>query len=259
MACAITASDDRLAGLLAQRYNGFLSSAGASHFSIEVEVIPSREDSGSPLEIQAGPVSRHLDNHTLRLTGEGFRAEFDFKKGKGLIRQPLNLTSLDLLLKTLYSYYLVQEEAFFVHACALVRKGNGYLFFGPAGSGKSTLARLAGEGVLADELVIVRRDGSPDGLSYSVYGTPFWGGINKKAPLTGLFALHPDRSTFLSPLTPVEALRRLLHCLGCCYLSQKDQARLFGLAGLVVQQVPCYELHFSLEAMPWRYLDAHPL
>ncbi|MEW6323781.1 MAG: hypothetical protein AB1515_00180 [Nitrospirota bacterium] len=192
----------------------------------------------------------------MRLSGGGFFAAFDWTSRRGTVASPLNLTPIDLLLKVIYMQLLLRERACFIHGCAVEREGRGYLFFGPSGSGKSTLARTAGGAVLADELVIVKR-GVERRPSYSLYGTPFWGGLNRRAPLTGLFALrfHPDASS-LAPLSRVQALRRLLPCLGGFGAPRSDDARLFEWASILVRDQRCHEICRSVRSEPWDWFYA---
>ena len=260
LACAITSSDGELGGLVEQRYQGF-SSTQVPHIHIEAECVASSKKNGSPLEILSGPVNTYLQGQCLQIMGEGFTANFDFGSGRGHIRQPLNLTPLDVLLKAVYGYYLFQEEAFFVHACAVVRDGSGSIFFGPSGSGKSTIARIAEDAVLADELVIVSKDQQPNSggsSSYSVHGTPFWGGVNSRAPLSKLFALdfNPQESS-LKAMAPVQTLRKLLSCIGYFTPSPQQQTQLFNLAVSLVAGLSCHELTFSPQPQFWSWLDAH--
>ncbi len=260
LACAITTNDVELWHVMEQRYQGF-SSTKAPKFHIEVECVDSSLSGDSPLEILSGPVTSHLNGQCLQIMGEGFSAGFNFASGRGHICQPLNLTPLDLFLKAIYGYWLFQEEAFFVHACAIERDGKAAVFFGPSGSGKSTIARMAEDTVLADELVIVRKDqlmnsdGSP---TFSVHGTPFWGGVNSRVPLSKLFALHFSREeATLNAMPPVSALRKLLSCIGYFSPSPQQQTHLFDLAVSLVQGLSCHELTFSPQPQFWSWLDAH--
>lgn len=260
IACAIECSDDQLGQLVEERYHGFFSTQ-VPQFHIEAECVASSHQVGSPLEIQSGPVTTILEGQSLQILGEGFMADFDFLSGKGHIRQPLNLTPLDVLLKAIYGYCLLREDAFFVHASAIVRNGEGSLFFGPSGSGKSTIARIAEDQVLADELVIVRKDQKEKSCSsstYSVHGTPFWGGVNSKAPLAKLFSLRFNRQeSSLKAMAHVQTLRKLLSCLGYFTPSPEQQTRLFDLAVSLVQGLSCHELTFSPQPQFWSWLDAH--
>jgi hypothetical protein len=207
----------------------------------------------APLEIDGGPVQLQRRGGQLQLSGDHFSATVDWASKRAEIRLPLNLTPLDLLLKIIYARLLLREQACFVHGCAVEREGRGYLFFGQSGSGKSTLARSAGATVLADELVIVKREQS----SYSIHGTPFWGGLNRRAPLTGLFALrfHPETAS-LTPLPPAGTLRRLLPCLGGFGATGGDETRLFDWAAALVTHHACHDLCRSPRSGPWEWLHA---
>jgi hypothetical protein len=259
VACAITSGDSRLSRLVEQRYQGF-SSTHLPQFYIEAECVASPQHGESPLEILNGPVRTRLEGQFLEIKGEGFKAHFDFLSGRGHIRQPLNLTPLDLLLKAVYGYRLFQKDAFFVHSCAVVREGGASLFFGPSGSGKSTIARMAQGQVLADELVIVSKDQkgkSRDRSAYSVYGTPFWGGVNFRVPLSKLFALNFNRQeSSLKAMDPVQTLRKLLCCIGYFTPSPQQQRQLLKLAVSLVQGLPCHELTFSPQPQFWSWFDA---
>jgi len=260
IACAITSSHRELGDLVNQRYHGF-SSKKHPQFHIEVECLASPQGCESPLEILSGPVTPCFQGDCLHIHGEGFTADFDFLSGRGYIRQPLNLTPLDLLLKAVYGYSLFQKESFFVHSCAIARQGEGSLFFGPSGSGKSTIARMAQDIVLADELVIVSKEQQTMGSghsTYSVQGTPFWGGVNFRVPLTKLFALNFNRQeSSVNAIAPVQALRKLLSCIGYFTPSPRQQTDLFHLATSLVQGLPCQLLTFSPRPQFWSWLDAH--
>ena len=259
MACSIKSHDRDLSHIIEQRYQGF-SSKKIPQLHIDVECIASSDQADSPLEILSGPVTTHLQGQSLQISGDGFTANFDFVSGRGHIRQSLNLTPLDVFLKAILGYCLFQKEAFFVHGCGIARQGEGSLFFGPSGSGKSTIATMAEDMVLADELVIVSKDhhsnrGKPS--TYSVHGTPFWGGVNFQVPLSKLFALNFDREeSSLKAMAPTQALRKLLTCIGYFAPSPKQQTDLFHLAVSLVQGLPCHQLTFSPQSQFWSWLDA---
>jgi len=112
-----------------------------------------------------------------------------------------------------------------LHGVAAELEGEGIVGVGPSGAGKSTLARLlhaAGATVLSDERPIVRQwppPGSaphPDAAgSFRVYGSPWPSSAgfacNACAPLRRLYFLEHGPEERLTPLTPAEAFRRLIH------------------------------------------------
>jgi len=243
-----------LTALLSQRYAGFFSDL-PPRFTLTAVIDPTSTQ-GKPLEVTANPITIKRRDHRYHLFGDQCSADFDLTSRTGVITLPLNLTSLDLLLKVLYAHYLLEEDAFFVHACAVGRPEGGDLFFGPSGSGKSTLAELAaktGAAVLADELVIVRRRGD----TFSIHGTPFWGGRNTEAYVAGLYALCADhRLDAITPMTPARTFRRLLSCVGNYSTSLDFQSRLFALAGSMARKTVCQELRFSTFASVKGWLGA---
>jgi hypothetical protein len=254
IACAVAARGRVLTELLTQRYQGFLSEQ-PPRFTLSVAVDPAAGD-GDPLEIRPASVTIEQNNRLIVLAGKQCTAEYDLESRSGTMTLPLNLTAFDLLLKVLYARYLLDEDAFFVHACAVGLDREGYLFFGPSGSGKSTMAALAhsaGVEVLADELVIVRQADK----SCTVHGTPFWGGRNAWAGVRSLFALCPNhQADAVTAMTPIQTLRRLLPCTGDFSQEPDHQARLFALAGSLVRSTACQELRFSTTASMKGWLNA---
>ncbi|HUJ78819.1 MAG TPA: hypothetical protein VLY45_00735 [Nitrospiria bacterium] len=251
--CAILSGDQAITEPLTRRYQGFFST-DPPDFTLTTMIMDGAARQDGVLEIQSGAVAVGRSARRLTLTGSGFWAECDLDLRTGTIVQPLNLSPLDVLLKAIYSHYLSYEDACFVHGCAIQRQGRGFLFFGPSGSGKSTMAKIAGEGVLADELVILRRRER----SYELHGTPFWGGSNSTAPLTGLFALSLDRRAETDTLlTPAQTVRRLLPCMGNFIEDAACQARLLALASSVAQTMPCRQVQFSTTASMESWAHAH--
>jgi hypothetical protein len=254
-ACAVVTGDHVLTELLSQRYDGFFSDR-TPHFTLTAVIDPTATQ-GEPLEVMPIPITIEQHDRRYRMSGDPCSADFDLTSRTGVITLPLNLTSLDLLLKVLYAHYLLAENAFFVHACAVVgRPEGGDLFFGPSGSGKSTLAGLAaqtGAAVLADELVIVRRRDD----AFTIHGTPFWSGRNAETGVTGLYALSADhRMDAITPMTRAHTLRRLLSCAGNFPPGLDVQARLFALAGSLARSTVCQELRFSTFASVKGWLGA---
>lgn len=253
-ACAVETEERALAELLSQRYDGFFSDL-PPRFTLTAVIDPTSTQ-GKPLEVTPNPITIERRDLRYHLFGDQCSADFDLTSRTGVITLPLNLTSLDLLMKVLYAHYLLDEDAFFVHACAVGRPEGGDLFFGPSGSGKSTLAELAvrfGAAVLADELVIVRRRGD----TFTIHGTPFWGGRNTGACVAGLYALCADhRLDAITPMTPAHTLRRLLSCTGHFPSGTDVSSRLFALAGSMARTTVCQELRFSTFTSMKGWLDA---
>jgi hypothetical protein len=162
--------------------------------------------------------------------------------------------ALDSLLRILLTMVLLPKRGFLLHAATVVRDGRAYIFAGRSGAGKSTVASLSPEGsVLTDEISLLRYT---DGC-WQAHGTPFWGefraaGRNDHYPLAGIYTLVQAPEDRVEAISKKEILRALLPCV-LFFTSQKDanEALLRTLIGLV-EQVPCWRLHFRCGAEFWK-------
>ncbi len=101
-----------------------------------------------------------------------------------------------------------------LHACGIVRNGQGYIFAGPSNAGKTTLSRLwarASEAtVLGDECLILRKQGG----QFWVYGTPWVGqaGLFSSlgAPVEGMFFIRHSQQNLVDAITLNRAAEQLL-------------------------------------------------
>jgi len=254
LACTVMSPDRALAELVSRRYQGFLSRR-SPRFTLTARIDPSASGD-APWDVVTAPASIDWHERRLRLSGDGYSADYDMTAGTGAMTLPFNLTPLDLVLKVLYAHYLLDNDACFMHACAVGHPGNVDLFFGPSGSGKSTLAGLAAQSgavVLADELVIVRHCAD----AFTLYGTPFWSGCNASADIRGIFALCSERrNDAITTIRPMHALRRLLPCTGNFFHDAVRQSRLFTLLGLLAGSTACQALQFSSIHSMRGWLDA---
>ncbi|MFZ1060309.1 MAG: hypothetical protein WAP47_14070 [Candidatus Rokuibacteriota bacterium] len=245
--CRVECRDERLRGLLSPRYAEFASDMPAE-LSLQVEVTGPPPD-----EVAArwsGPFARFsAADGVLAIEGAGFRGAFDERAGRGWITQPLDPSPLETFLTAIYAGRLLREGGFFLHAAAVVDGGVARVFFGPSESGKTTVADLVGEGVITDEIAVIRRQGE----GYRVSGVP-WRGQRLAAPLAGLFRLQKAGETSFTGLGTVQALRQLL---GSVFFSRADSAevgRFLEIGGELVTRVPCYEMHFTPDRSFWAAL-----
>jgi hypothetical protein len=164
--------------------------------------------------------------------------------------------ALDSLLRVLFSWLLLPQQGFLLHAATVVHNGRACVFTGRSGAGKSTIASLAPPGsVLTDEISLLRREKD----AWRAYGTPFWGefraaGANRSAPVAGIFVLVQAAENKLRPLRPREALRALLPNVLFFSSQMPANARLLDLLVETVSQAPCYELSFRRDASFWEVL-----
>ncbi len=97
-----------------------------------------------------------------------------------------------------------------LHAASCAFEGKGYAFFGRSGAGKSTLSRaFRPVDFLGDELCFIA-DAPP-----KIFRSPFYGEVpappgEASAPLAALLSLEQAPAFCCEPLSPAEAVRRLL-------------------------------------------------
>ncbi len=172
------------------------------------------------------------------------------EKTLDILFRKINEIAFDSLLRIVFSMISIEEEGFLLHSAAIKANGSGYVFFGPSQSGKSTIARLANSTheVLSDELNIIRRiDGE-----FRVFGTPFIGtnsaeGINNNSCLKGLFFPYKDTTTYLKRMDKSNVLCQLL--TNTLFFGCQDHLaeQLFSWCTILVDNIPCFELHFTLD------------
>lgn len=149
----------------------------------------------------------------------------------------------------LLMHHLAQRDGILAHAAGLALGGRAIVFAGCSGAGKSTLARLLESGragtVLSDERMVLRRSRR----GYDAYGTP-WAGTeaiarNGKAPLAALvFLKHCSANTIL-PISPRDALDRLLPACSIPWYDQDLMPRILLFCKGLVAEVPALEFGFK--------------
>ena len=209
----------------------------------------------------AGPAPADVTAHgaALRVTHRLFRAELDpWARAGRLWRREADGTGLLITLRVALSALLPLHGGLPLHAAGIVLDGSGLVFFGPSGAGKTTLASTAlarGLAVLSDEQVTLSVD--PPRLSAS----GFWGALDGPSraaapvPLVALVELGRGSSFDLAPLTPDEALRRLLGVLLVPPHPELWRSAL-GVVAQVTRAVPVFRLAWHPGAPPWDALRA---
>jgi len=201
-----TASPDFLE-MLKRRYAGFVSAEPHAEFDLDVNLSP--PELGDP---GAGVSVTHRSGRWLIEWGD-LRAEWETASRRGTIHQTANPYSIDAVLRIVHTLVLARQGGFLLHSSSAIRNGKAFLFSGVSGAGKTTISRLAPSDatLLTDEISYVRREGN----RYMAYGTPFAGelaraGENKCAPLSALFLLEKGLQNSIEPISPTEAIQRLL-------------------------------------------------
>jgi hypothetical protein len=162
------------------------------------------------------------------------------------------------ILRVLYFYDYLMKGGLLLHAAAVAQGDFAYIFPGQSGAGKTTIVRQSsGKTILHDEIAVVQVE--PEASGPRAFGAPFYGdwgqpGEECQVPVKGLFFPCQDRENRLVPLTPQEALLRLMPCV-CLYTSWRPRLeRLFDLCLHLVSSLALYEFHFRPDPSLWDVL-----
>jgi hypothetical protein len=215
------------------------------------------------------PSARETPGESARVSWEGERILLEHSDFEAVIDATASLarvrrdgdaaTGLVTTLRTALSARLPLEGGVLVHAAALERRGQGFLFFGPSGIGKSTLARRSPWRVIGDELaaVLPRRGGEGPRVSSAAFpdresADP---ALSEEPALACLVELAQGPRFRLERLERGTALRRLLGSLVVPPVPPLWSAAL-KVAGDLVRERPCYRMEWSLDASPFEPLAA---
>jgi hypothetical protein len=252
---AILTRDPEVAGIVRERYRGFLSPtipAEMSAWRIEMNAAPALSLPDDVVVRPDGAPSRfHVTRGDLAGT-----VDLGRRRGTVSLAGP-NEFSIDSFLRIVYSLALVDAHGLVVHAASLVRHGRAFLFCGRSGSGKTTIARLSPDAtLLSDELSIVRIEDR----RARCYGTPFWGELARAgeacaASLHAIYFLHHASRHAVESVGPRHALERLLPNVVFFARDADLTARVLGIAADLVEVVPCFDLFFRPDAGFWEVID----
>jgi hypothetical protein len=182
---------------------------------------------------------------------------------RGLASPDMEGNHLNQLLSLIYYSackikYDSRPPAMVVHACGIIRSGQGLLFTGPSDAGKTTIARLCGKRngqVINDEMLLVYRPGE-NGNGIQVESAPFIGRVNSwrdmKAPLRCIFQLKKGDKTGIRRIDRSEAYLKLMRqIITPAYIGQKDKRAIISemaeFSDELTRAIPVYELEFNLD------------
>lgn len=251
-------SDKEFITQIKKFYSNFIVEEKSPIISIKVEYITETEF-GKKFDSDAERPNVKID----KLSGvcivrwQNLDGEFNLLKKEGILKctHPISLTNF---LRIIYTFILLEDQGFLIHASSLIRDGNGYLFPGKSGAGKTTITRLSGDAILlTDEVSLVKMVNG----KFNIFGTPFWGelaigGENTSIPLKAVYFPVKDEKGYIKHLKPSQALHKLLPNVLFFVNDEKLNENLFNLCYEFILNIPTYKLHFLPDPTFWRLIDA---
>ena len=201
---------------------------------------------------------------SYRVSNEAYDLSFDARRNTGRICVKSSCgcgrTMFCNALKHLMSLLVMRSCGIVLHACGVRYNGGGHLFLGPSGSGKSTVASVSSRehAIISQEAVAVM----PYGSAYAAYALPYAADdvFEQRAcsvrPVSGLYNLVKDTRTYIEPLTRSCALALCYQRPAPELLGQSREKAYFARFARLLEQVPCYRLHFLPDDSFWRCIDA---
>jgi hypothetical protein len=158
------------------------------------------------------------------------------------------------------SQALAASRGALLHAAAVIKDKEAYLFLGPSGSGKSTAASLSAKyKVIGDDVVAVKKSGT----YYRAYPTPWKqapfvkGAERLNAKVRAVFFIRKSARVSFKPVPPEEALKRILysHIHFLCYTRRGLLDGIFATACGFVRNIPVYDMEFTKKDDFWPKLE----
>lgn len=151
----------------------------------------------------------------IRDTLLGYNAVFTFHSNKGfiVIENYWQAALLPFLIR-IYAYYLLKNNACFLHAACALKNGTSYMILGNSGAGKSTISKeliKRGYSILHDDIVCISKVEN----GYRAFSHPFK--PNRicyseriAAPVDKMFFLYKSGKDILKKIDPSEGIIDLI-------------------------------------------------
>jgi radical SAM protein with 4Fe4S-binding SPASM domain len=172
----------------------------------------------------------------------------DYKKRDLFIKGKVDSLSLFPSDQLLLAQVFATRNACYFHSSGIIYKDNGFLFMGHSGAGKSTIAILLQKNVeiLCDDRNVVRR--WPEG--FRIHGTWSHGDVTEispnSAPLKAIMFIEKDQENSLIHIDNKQVIiRKLLSFLIKPLPIANWWEKSLELMEKIVQEIPCYFLHFK--------------
>lgn len=202
-----------------------------------------------------------IDGDLLGIDLPGIQAQINFKRGLGSIsiHSKYPELALEIILRQITAILAVRLGGLLVHGVGVTSKDKGFLFIGPSGAGKTTIARLSKNGiVLNDDLIYLAKNQN----TWYMHSTPFSHPDqvrprNTSHPLNKILRIVQDRSVYLAPMTPGQALGELISNIPVTPIIGEFINEIFSIGSDLTRFVPFHYLHFLPDQSFWDVLEGY--
>ena len=252
---SIKSETSEIIALLKMKYNKFLSNNDPE---MTIEVIA--ENNGIP---NVNQQTRYTKNDYFFIQRKGFTGIIDLSKNNAImiIHNTSNdiIGSLNYFLRICYSFFVSKHNGFLLHAAGIYMEDKGYIFFGPSGSGKTTVAKLSHKfNILSDDIIIIKKTNG----NYRAFGTPLSSSLDRKLSgtndsmnINGLFLLKKDKRLYFKKINHrdsiVSLLFNIIYFQYFQYQAPNIMRNQFIMCCDILEETPCYEMHFTLSDSFW--------
>ncbi|MBN1673288.1 MAG: hypothetical protein JXR37_19740 [Kiritimatiellae bacterium] len=219
------------------------------------------------IDVRTGPPGageeEARDNGPLPLAGEDeYAGGLDPDAGAAWVR--LSSAHPDAALanfvRRALTHLILAEGGLVLHAACVGEGEKACVFFGPSGAGKSTVCRLStGMTVASDDMTAIRWTpkgcrawGLPSAVCPSGPAAAGPNGHTGPFAIRALFALVQNADVYARPLRKAAALARMMavpfHALSA---DAQGAGKALDALRRLVEDVPCFELHFREDPGFW--------
>jgi len=170
------------------------------------------------------------------------------------------LSWLEHFLRIAYAVVVLKKGALLFHGAGLVKNENGFVFFGPSGCGKSTVTELSQPcTTLGDDLIVIKKNNN----HFYIHATPFNSEkndfllTNTNSSIKSFYRLIQNKTTFIKEMSQANATAELLSSISSVNKNYDGSLTAIDLCSEIVNQIPCYEMHFTRDNKFWRYVNGN--
>ena len=262
--------------ILDSAYPSFVSAAGDARFRCEVHrlaALPSVSHEELTRDGCYAMRQQRISSDQLRLTGVNFDAQISLDPripARLGVHEEEDLPKpivLENFLRVFSAHQALGCGGLVLHSAGLVRQRTAWIFPGYSNAGKTTLSRKAhgaGAQVLSDDVNLLL----PDAQGYRAHAVPFTGEFGRTLqhpdvradyPVAALVLLEQGEALRADPVSPAQAVARLLSACPFVNLDRTLAPRLFAVASDLAAALPVLRLRCRREdAMDaiWDCLEA---